>query len=356
MAYNIKDLKVSSLDYSDIVNSLTTFLEEQPDLSSIDFRNSGSAANMLINILATATAYNGVYSYFGFNESFKTSAQNLESFAGLASNESILLPFTQSATITATIEATSLISAYTPFVGIASDGSTVYFYCTDDITVGTDSYTLYGGSQVVTYTDYDVNSQTILIPTTVDPRTITFTVTDIINSTDKTYTRIDKGEEADTLSNVFTVINGPNGYLVTNNLINSTKIDLNYKVTVKAVISNGSLGNNASVTAVSGTTFITSTNPTGGYSEISVEKARSTVLINGIGRKRWVTLNDLKHAVVSSGILGTENIDDVTVSNGSSPGSVKVYVDSSLTDENITNLLTYLYDIGPAGIVLEYSL
>jgi hypothetical protein len=73
MAYNTKDLNVSSLDYTDIVESLTSFLEKQPTLTNIDFRNTSSAANMLINILATATAYNGVYSYFGFIDSFKNS-------------------------------------------------------------------------------------------------------------------------------------------------------------------------------------------------------------------------------------------------------------------------------------------
>jgi len=355
MAYNIKDLKVSSLDFTDIVSSLTSFFEEQPDLNGIDFRNSSSAANMLINILATATAYNGAYSYFGFNESFKTSAQNLDSFSGLASNESVLLSFNQSASVVATIEASSQVDAYTPFTAICSDGTKTNFYCIEDITVGTKSYTLYAGSQVVSYTDYDTASQSILLPLTVDPRTISFAITDIVNAQDKTYTRIDRGEESNTLFNKFTVINGPNGYLVTNNFIGSTPIDLNYKVTVKAILSTGSQANNATINELSNTIFTSLTTAEGGYNTLSVERARSTVLLNGTARKRWVTLNDIKHAIVSSGIDGTDDIDLVTASTGSSPGTVKIYVDASLSDENVTSLLNYLYSIGPAGIILEYS-
>lgn len=356
MAYNIKDLNVSSLDFTDIVESLTSFLEAQPQLRDIDFRNSASAANMLINILATATAYNGVYSYFGFNESFKISAQNLDSFSGLASNEGILLPFTQSASSQRTIQATQNLPSYSSFTAEALDGSLINFFNVDPITIGTNSYTLYSGSKSVGFTDYNYDGQYLLIPLNIDPRTIKFTTTNVNTGATAAYTKVERGEEATSTGNYFTVINGPNGYIVTNNFINSNPISLGTRVEVTGIQTNGSKGNDATIIATTGTTFITHTAPSGGYDELSVERARSLILINGNGRKRWVTLNDLKYAVLSSNLIGTDDITKITVSNGSVPGSVKVYVDNNLTAEQQTNLLTYLTNIGPASISISYSL
>jgi hypothetical protein len=356
MAYNIKDLNVSSLDFSDIVESLTSFLESQPTLANIDFRNTASAANMLINILATATAYNGVYSYFGFNESFKISAQNLESFSGLASNESILLPFTQSASTNLSLTAASTINSYTAFPAIGLDGSNLNFFNVEDISAGTSRTTLYCGNKIVVYTNYNYDGQYILLPLSVDPRTIKFVVTNITNTTTTTYTRVSRGEEATSSGNYFTVINGPNGYIVTNNFVNSSPITIDSKVEVYALSTNGAQGNGATISQPNGVTFVTSATPTGGYNTLSVEQARSLVLINGNGRKRWVTLNDLKYAIMSSGISGTDDESKITVANGSIPGQVKVYVDVSLSTANQTALLNYLTSIGPAGIGIVYSL
>jgi hypothetical protein len=356
MAYNTKNLNVSSLDYTDIVSSLTTFLEVQPDLVGIDFRNTASAANMLINILATATAYNGAYSYFGFNESFKISAQNLESFSGLASNESILLPFTQSASTATTILASSSIPAYTAFSAKSLDGTNVLFFNIDTIPAGTNVYTLYCGSQIVNYTNYDYTGQYILLPLSIDPRTVRFIVTDLATNIQTTYSRVDRGSEVTTSGNYFTVINGPNGYIVTNNFINSSSIDLSKRVEVIAVTTNGSLGNNATITPLATTTFISLPSPSGGYDTINVERARSTVLFNGNGRRRWVTLNDLKYAIMSSGVSGTDDPDVITVSNGSSPYSVNVYVDAGLSASDQTSLLNFLSATGPAGITINYTL
>ena len=58
MTIDFKKLNVASLDYSNIVNNKVNFLKQEPTLSDIDWDNSASAANMIVNILATATAYN----------------------------------------------------------------------------------------------------------------------------------------------------------------------------------------------------------------------------------------------------------------------------------------------------------
>jgi hypothetical protein len=274
----------------------------------------------------------------------------------LAANESIVLPFTQSATTDITVEASAVIPAYTSFSAQAIDGTNILFFNIQDIAIGTNAYKLYSGTQAVSYTDYNFEGQYIIVPLTVDPRTITFVTTNVTTNVQTSYTRVDRGSEATTSGNYFTVINGPSGYMVTNNFINSTSIDLNVRVEVIGLTTNGSKGNDSTISPATSTVFISTPTPSGGYDNLSVERARATILFNGNGRKRWVTLNDLKYAVMSSGIPGTDNETLITVSNGATPYSVNVYVNASLSAIDQTSLLTFLSSTGPAGISINYTL
>jgi len=97
MTYDIKNLNVASLDFDDIVQSLSTFFQQQPELKDVNFTDEGTAANMLVQILATATAYSGVYSQFGYVNSWPVTANYVEGILTCASLSSILIPYTQSA-------------------------------------------------------------------------------------------------------------------------------------------------------------------------------------------------------------------------------------------------------------------
>ena len=77
MTYQLKDLSVASLDFDDIKSSLISFLSAQPELSDLDFTNPASTTNLLINMLSTVTAYNGVYAQFGYVNSFATTTNLL---------------------------------------------------------------------------------------------------------------------------------------------------------------------------------------------------------------------------------------------------------------------------------------
>jgi hypothetical protein len=59
---------------------------------------------------------------------------------------------------------------------------------------------------------------------------------------------------------------------------------------------------------------------------------------------------------MSSGIFGTDDESSITVSNGVTPYSVNVYVNASLSPADQTSLLTFLSNIGPAGITINYTL
>lgn len=356
MAYNLNQLKVASLDYSYIVESLITFLEKQPELKDIDFRNKASAANMIINILATATAYNGIYTQLGLKESFASTASLLESLVGIASNNAIVIAPVKSAKAVATTVLS--ISDYTSFDAICPDGSSIHFYNPDTIvgSSGGSNVNLYAGSGVNVYTNWDFDTQSMLLPYTVDPDTISlYEITDPYNPTTSQvkWTRVDRSFLTTTDNQqIFTVQNSPTGYLVTTNFSNAKVITTSSSVMVKAVISAGAVGNSATISDPN-SLFSSLTTPSGGYNTISVDAARAKVLF-GLGQDRCVTLRDYINAIMSSNISGTDDEDLIEVRNGDIPGTVNVYV-SGLSSGNQSILLEYLSEKTPAGTSVIYG-
>lgn len=358
MAYDIKNLNVASLDFDNIKSSLIQFLENQTDLKDLDYRNEASAVNMLLNILATVTAYNGVYAQYGFTNSFATTATVLESLLGIASNNSVLLAPTISAKTNRTINATgATLNEYSTFNAKATNGADTLFFNIEEIPNNTSkSINLYSGSQVVNYTGYDYESQSCQLPYTSNPETISFYETDVITGTVTKWTRVDKSNTTAKSNNThFTVINGPLGYIVTNNFVSSRKITTASKVLIKTVISNGSLGNSSTIIARSNTSFGTTGEPSGGYDLISLAQAKSQLLFKATSQDRCVTLNDYKTAILNSGISGTNDISNIIVSNSSFPGQIKIYVTGLSTTES-EQLTTYISERAPAGITVVYSL
>ena len=356
MAYNITELNVASLDYSNIVDSLITFLEKQPELKNIDFRNNASAANMLINMMATATAYNGVYTQMGLKESFVSTASWLESVVGIASNHSILLPIKKSASAIGTTN--QLVAEYTNFSGTSPDGTSMYFYNIDVVpeTVGGRQFTLYAGNSVTTYTSWDFENSIMLLPLSIDPNTVSlYEITDPSDplNTQVKWTRVDKSMTTTTDSqNIFTVLNGPNGYIVTTNFPNARRIPTSSSVKVKAIESNGSIGNNA-VISDPNSVFLTITTPSGGYDLLTVTMAKAKLLFS-LSQDRCVTVKDYINAIVSSNISGTENEDDVSVRSGDVPGVINVYVEN-LSSQGQAELISYLSNKSVAGTSIVYA-
>lgn len=362
MTYDIKNLNVASLDFDDIVSSLSSFLQEQPELSDINFTDEGTAANMLVNILATATAYSGVYAQFGYVNSWPVTANMVEGVLAAASLSSILIPYTQSASAYSTLSTTYTGGAlrYTTFNAQSPNGTSIYFYNIDPIPGdGVGYYTkLYAGSGTSIYTNYDYKSQSCIIPKEVDPRTISFYTENVSGTGVKTYwTRVDKGNNTSSGNqNIFTVIHSPDGnYLVTNNLPNASVIGTDKRVSVQAVISNGSVGNGAIISVPSYITETYMETPSGGYSELDLNTAKAKFTFNANSFQRCVTLEDFKNAIAASGIDGTSDKTLITVANDSTPSTVKVYV-SGLGSSDITLLLSYLSSKTLAGINVVYSL
>lgn len=356
MPYNLKNLNVSSLDFDDIKRSLINFFEQQNDLKNLDFKNQSSAVNLLLNILSTATAYNGVYAQYGYINSFATTATVLESLMGIAANSSVLLVPTSSANATATITATTSLQEYSTFNGKATNGADLFFFNLDGVSAGqSKSIKLYCGTQVTDYVSYNYETQSMVLPYTVNPETISFYETDINTGTVTKWTRVDKSNTTTTSNNThFTVINGSQGYIVTNNFSTAKTITTTSTVTVTAVTSNGAIGNESIITPRTDSLIASISSFGGGYDLISINRAKSSLLFKATGQERCVTLRDYKNAIMSSGIKGTDIESEIIVSNGSYPGQVKIYV-NGLTSDSINALMSYLSPLIPLGINIIYE-
>lgn len=355
MTLDFKKLNVASLNYSDIISSLKSFLKSEPTLKSLDYDNEGSAISMLCNILATGVAYNGVYAQFGYHESFLSTANLLESIFGIASNSSVLLEAKKSAFVTNTVSVSGTsLPAYTPFSATTPSGRTTFFFNLTEIPANTTtSLTLYSGDSLTQYTDWDFNTQSLTVPLTVDPNTISLFTTDTA-AQETVWERVDKTNFVREPGNYFTVLNTVNGYLVTANLPESVNIENTQIVYVRAINSNGSGGNGATISFPANVTPLTSNIPSGGYDTISVDLAKAKVQFSITAENRCVTLSDYENAILQSGIPGTDDISKITVSNSSVPCQIKIYVDG-LNESRQNNLMIYLGTKAVAGINLIYS-
>jgi hypothetical protein len=336
---------------------MINFFKQEPTLSDLDFDNQASAVNMLVNILATATAYNGVYAQFGYHESFLSTSTLLSSIVGIASNSSVLLETKNSAKSTRSVSVgSSDLEAFTPFSAIATDGSSVLFFNTKKVTANTSSsIDLYCGTQVLQLTTWNYKTNSIVVPLSVDPRTIEMYV---VNSSgvQTTWTRVSKSSLGTSYNNTyFTVLNTVNGYLVTANLPESTVPTTSDTVYIRAVVSNGTIGNSANINTLNNVTYLTTSTPDGGYNSLSVDLARAKTQFAASAQHKCVTLSDYKYAILASNISGTTDETLITVSNGSAPGIVKVYV-TGLSTENQNKLITYLGTLAVAGVNVVYSL
>jgi hypothetical protein len=359
MTYQLQNLDVSSLDFDDIKTSLVSFFKQQPDLSDLDYDNNASTTNLLMNMLATVTAYNGVYSQFGYINSFATTTTLLQSLLGIASNNSVMITPTQGAsTVGSIITAGNTLQEYTTFLATATNGGNLYFFNIDAINANTNAtLTLYSGTQVVSYTNYDYNTQSCQLPYTVDPRTIKFYTAPVNSSIITRWTKVDQDATASFGNQTtFTVINGPEGYIVTNNFPSAQTITTASTVLIKAVVSNGISANNSTLVQRPDVSFVSASVPSGGYDQISVELARYKLLFNATGQNRCVTIADYVNAILSSGLDGTTDSSLITVQNDpNTPGTVKIYV-SGLSTTNQSLLIDYLSSKTVAGINLTYSL
>jgi hypothetical protein len=226
MNYDYSRLNVGKLDYDSIKSSLVTFLQKYPQFANYDFANQASAINMFLDILSANTAYNGYYLHSVLTNSFPTTASTKRTLLLNAGLHGAFISDTVSSRCVATIqnkEATA-IPAYSVFNGTQSNGSPCSFYNITPIPVTFDDNTtdvvLVAGKTITEFGNYDIAKQVISIPVSYDPSTVSFSSFDTSGS-EVSWSRVDKFSN-NYGTQIFTVLNGPGDYYVTNNISGAT--------------------------------------------------------------------------------------------------------------------------------------
>ena len=132
MTTNKSSLKVLNLDFDDLKESFSTFLASQDKFKDYNF--TGSGLNVLMDILAYNAHYTGFYTNMVANEMFLDTATIRDSIVSHAKQlgytpRSITSSRTNLKIIaeTAELENSGYLERNTPFVALASDGSTYTF-------------------------------------------------------------------------------------------------------------------------------------------------------------------------------------------------------------------------------------
>ena len=362
MNYDYSTLNVGKLDYDSIKLSLVTFLQKYPQFANYDFANQASAINMFLDILSANTAYNGYYLHSVLTNSFPTTASTKRTLLLNAGLHGAFISDSVSSRCTATIQnkETTAIPAYSVFNGTQSNGSPCSFYnlASIPVTVGdnTTDVVLVAGKTITEFSNYDVTKQVISIPISYDPSTVSFNSFDY--TTEVPWSRVDKFSN-NSGSQIFTVLNGPGVYYVTNNISGAEVIigtvicralESSGTVTDSAVIPTDGAKNYSNVTVVSHTV------PTGGRDGTTKDYIRTYTQYAVNTRDRIVTEYDYKDAIYSF-LIGkglTIAYTDIVISSPS-VGQIKFYVPNLSVDLQSELLLDYLAVRKIAGITLLYG-
>ncbi len=361
MNYDYSTLNVGKLDYDSIKSNLVSFLQKYPQFQSYDFANSASAINLFLDILCANTAYNGYYLHSVLTNSFPTTASTKRTLLLNASLHGAFIADTVASRCVATIKNKQgvVIPAYSIFTAIQSNGSPCSFYNLIDIPMTEDDDTtdviLVGGKSLQEFSNYDTLKQVISIPLTYDPSTFAFSSYD--NSGNEVpWTFVNKFSNTSG-TQIFTILNGPGVYYVTNNISGAEAIT--GAMVVHAVESAGTSTDSATIISAKNYTNVTVVShsvPSGGRDTASKDYIRTYVQYATNTRDRIVTEYDYKDAIYSF-LIGkgqTLAYTDIVVSSPS-VGLIKVYV-PNLSDALQTELITdYLAVRKIAGIIVSYG-
>ena len=140
MSQNNVDIQMGSLDFDSIKQSIIDHLKTQDVLKDYDY--AGSAAQVLLDILAYNTLYYGYYTNMIANEMFLDTAQKEASIISLVKPLGYVVPGKISATGKAKIRVAggggTIVPIYTRFTGNNASGISFNFYTTLESSLDTD--------------------------------------------------------------------------------------------------------------------------------------------------------------------------------------------------------------------------
>ena len=162
---NKLDIQLGNLDFESIKQSIINHLDIQDTLKDYDY--SGSAAQVLLDILAYNTLYYGYYANMIASEMFLDTAQREESLISLVKPLGYVVPGKSSAKARVKVRGygagNPIIPSYTNFTGNNAEGTAFTFYTTNEYSTDDD-----GESVISIVEGKSLNKQ---IPVLVDRKT-----------------------------------------------------------------------------------------------------------------------------------------------------------------------------------------
>jgi hypothetical protein len=367
--YDYNNLNVGSLDYATIKSNLISFFKRYPQLANFDFDNEASSINLFLDILAANTAYNGYYLHSVLTNSFPSTATSKKAMMMNASLYGAFIENTISARCVATLKNTSSseVPALSTFTGTRTNGSPCFFYNTEAIPVtegdNTVAVEMISGKGVYGFAQFDPEKLYLELPLNYDPTAILFLNRELVGSTytDVSWAQVNNfsNKVVESLGGkVFTVLNGKDGYYVTTNIPGA--IAPSNSVTIKAVDSDGSLSNSATILRsrdYSGVTVVSHTTPSGGRDNATKDYIKTFIPYASNTKDRLVTQSDyldgIYQYILSNGVTTIQK-EDISVTSPS-VGQIKIYVNglSSALRENL--MVNYLATRKMVGISLTYG-
>tara|TARA_R100000008_G_scaffold32870_1_gene18469 strand:+ start:12875 stop:14710 length:1836 start_codon:yes stop_codon:yes gene_type:complete len=162
------NIQLGNLDFESIKSSIIEHLKTQNDIKDYDYN--GSAAQVLLDMLAYNTLYYGYYANMTANEMFLDTAQKEQSIVSLVKPLGYVVPGKTSAKGLATVSSSDgangsgyLIPRYTRFTGNSPNGIAYNFYTLEDGVLdsqGENTFTVVEGKALVKESPIVVDSVT----------------------------------------------------------------------------------------------------------------------------------------------------------------------------------------------------
>lgn len=317
-------INLVDLDFTNIRNSLVTYLKKQDTVKDLNFE--GSAVNFLLDLLAYNTLYYAHYANMIASESFLSTAQLEKSLISLVKPLGYVIPSKTSAI--ASIKLNNVLAAgpllpYTVSVsGFTPEGIKYQFWNIDSIDVTnntTNTFQVYQGNYVsLSYggNGFDFPDQKIFVPDlSMDIKTLRVSVKDTPPGSpfpEKPWSRYDlyTGLFIDTNTKFYTLEKQSNGYTINFGAAIGAKLVAGNRVKIEYLSSSGSLANNCSsfrsIQTPSGSSISVISPATGGLDEANLDEVRKNAPLVFSAQQRLVTLDDYKSFIVQLGGTGVK--------------------------------------------------
>lgn len=314
-------INLSSLDYSDIRQSLVNYLKKQDVVRDLNFE--GSAVNFLLDLLAYNTLFYAHYANMIGNEAFLDSAQLEKTLVSLVKPLGYVIPTKTSSSanirLTGVSEAGPLLPYTISVVGTTPEGVQYSFWNIDSIEINdlaqTDPFLVYQGNYTsLSYggNGFDFPNQEIFIPDlSMDIRTLRVGVKTPPSIEYKIWQRYDlySGYSVTNDSELYTLERTSSGFKIKFGNSVGKKLISGDIVKIEYLSSSGSLTNNcssfkASVIPSNSSVFTISPS-SGGLDQANLDDVKTNAPLSFAAQQRLVTAGDYVSYMNS---LGYNNI------------------------------------------------